>query len=338
MSLKRIALSAAIILMSLVSCETLFPDRTAPTTAEVFDELWNAVDLKYVCFSNRDVDWDAVYTKYRGRIRDDASEKELFSVLSQMLEELKDRHISLSMDGEKWSGYYQEDPAINVVDVIVSQYLGKDKKESGGLHYNIIHNGMVGYVMYASFEERISDEHVNEMLDFFRECQGLILDLRGNSGGSSENLMTLLKYLPIETELYQTFIRHNNIRDDLVQQGVMLKPSTKDKSKMWQKPFIVLTDNNSFSASSIFAICIKGCEKMSVVGVKTAGGTCFPDIFELSNGWLYRIPTIKIITRAGIDFEDGVLPDFELYLDIEMAVEEKKDNIIESACEMILSR
>ena len=337
MSCKRIIWTAAVVSLSLASCETLFPVRTSPTSTEVFDELWNAVDEEYACFSNRDVDWDAIYTKYRGRISDDTSESELLTVLVSMLGELNDGHVGLMTETKNWSGHYLEDTAINHTFGLASPYFGKDKKVSGGLQYNTLYDGRVGYIVCESFEDSISDKQVDEVLDYCKDCQGLILDLRNNRGGVSENVLTLLKYLSIEKELYRICVRHNRIRNDLMEKGVMMKPLIPDGNKLWRKPLVVLVDNKSFSAASIFAMCVKGCENARVVGVKTAGGTSFPDWFELSNGWYFRIPTVKIISRSGVDYEKGVVPDVEIHLDIDKVIKEYKDNIIDAACEMIVS-
>ena len=337
MSCKRIIWTAAVVSLSLASCETLFPVRTSPTSTEVFDELWNAVDEKYACFSNRDVDWDVVYTEYRGRISEETSENELFTVLSGMLGELNDGHVGLSTETQSWGGDYLEDISDNHLYRLVSRYLGKDKKESGGLQYSTLYDGRVGYIVCESFEDSISDKQIEEVLDYCKDCQGLILDLRKNRGGESKNVMTLLKYLSLEKELYKTYVRHSRIREELMEEGVMLKPCIQDESKIWRKPLVVLVDNKSYSAASIFAMCVKGCENARVVGVKTAGGTSFPDWFELSNGWYFRIPTVKIISRSGVDYEKGVVPDVEIHLDVDLASKKSMDSIIDAACEMIVS-
>ena len=80
----------------------------------------------------------------------------------------------------------------------------------------------------------------------------------------------------------------------------------------------------------MFAMCVKGCENVRVVGVKTAGGTAIPEKYELSNGWIYRIPTTKLISRSGIDYEDGVPPDVEVHFDMDRG-RYYKDSIIETA-------
>jgi hypothetical protein len=335
MNLDRIALSL-LALITLISCDAIFPDKTTPTPTEVFDELWEGINQKYVCFSNRDVDWDAVYTKYRRQISDDTNENQLFSILCRMLGELKDGHVSLKMEDRKWSGY-QEDSIMNKKPWLVSLYLGEDVKTSGSLSYNTIHDETIGYIEYDSFKDELSDDMVYDALDYCKDCQGLILDLRRNSGGSFPNLVTLLKYLPCEKELFRSFVRRDSRRDVLFEKGVSLLPDIKDESKIWRKPLIVLIDNASYSATSTFAMCVKGCLNVCIVGVKTAGGTCIPTSYELSNGWIYRIPSIKLISRSGFDYEDGVLPDVEIHLDKER-LRKYEDSIIEAACEIIESQ
>ena len=335
MTCKRIT-ALAVILMTLVSCDVIVPDKTEPTPTEIFDELWNGVNQRYVCFSNKNLDWDAVYAKYRGQINDETDENRLFSVLRQMLEELKDGHVDL--ESERRASYgYRRDSALNKSPSIVDLYMGKKRENIEEFRYNIIHNGKVGYLEYTSFQRDLSDDEVYEALVYCKDCQGLILDLRDNPGGFLKNMMTLLKYLPCEEELFKSYFRHNDDRNDLIQKAVTFKADINDKNKIWRKPLIVLIDSRSYSAASTFAMCVKGCENVCVVGVKTAGGTAIPKKYELSNGWIYRIPTIKLISRSGIDYEDGVPPDVEVHFDREKG-RDKVDSIIETACEIIESQ
>ena len=340
MDCKIIAMSA-VMLTALISCDAIFPDKTEPSPMEVFDELWNGVNKRYVCFSNTDVDWDAVYAKYRGQISDETNESQLFSVCCEMLAELKDGHVSLRTETREWS-WRQIDEDTNDFPYLVPYYLGFYEtgiyKKTGRLLYNTIRNGAIGYIVYSSFESDISDDQVLEVLGALKDCQGLILDLRGNGGGFFLNGVTLLNYLPGEKELYKSYVRHNGIRDDLLEKGTAFKPGIKDESMIWRKPLIVLIDNKSYSATSLFAMCVKGSENVCIVGIKTGGGTNTARYFELSNGWIYRIPLIKHISRSGMDYQNGVPPDVEVPFDEDLARNEKKDSMIEAACEMILSR
>ena len=338
MDCKIIALSA-VMFTTLISCDAIFPDKTELSPMEVFDELWNGVNKRYVCFSNTDVDWDAVYAKYRGQISDETSEGQLFSVCCEMLAELKDEHVSLQTETREWS-WHQIDEDTNDLPYLAPYYLGFYEtgiiKKSGGMCYNSIRNGAIGYIEYSSFGRDISDNQVLEVLGAFKDCQGLILDLRGNGGGMFYNGVTLLNYLPGDKELYKSYVRHNGIRDDLLEKGTAFKPGIKDENMIWNKPLIVLIDKRSYSSTSLFAMCAKECENVCIVGIKTGGGTNTVRYYELSNGWIYRIPWIKHISQSGMDYQNGVPPDVEVSLDMDLAKNEKKDSMIEAACEMIL--
>ena len=325
-----------IMMMALISCNTIFPNENNPTPTDVFDELWEEVDQKYVCFSNKDLDWDAVYEKYRVKVNEYTNEDNLFAVALQMLEELEDGHVALSTRVKRWSGY-QREPSVDFLQEASTHYLGERAHSSGGLQYSIIKSSAVGYIRYDSFTDAVSESHVNEVLTYCKDCQGLILDLRENAGGELANAITLLDCLPTDAVLYKTYIRHNAVHDELVQSQIFFKSDKIPEREKWYKPFIVLIDGRSFSASSIFAMCAKSCENVRIVGVTSAGGTNLADYFELSNGWIYRIPNKKVISSSGLDCENGILPDVEVHLDHEMAENENRDNIIETACEMILS-
>ena len=64
-----------------------------------FEALWQIIDTKY-CFldyKNKEygLDWDEVYRRYKNRLTGDMTNKQLFQVLAEMLEELRDGHVNL---------------------------------------------------------------------------------------------------------------------------------------------------------------------------------------------------------------------------------------------------
>jgi len=319
----------------LASCTGAFPDKNDCTSVEIFDEIWNSVNEKYVCFPNKDIDWYAAYDKYREYVTEETEESQLFGIICHMLGELKDGHISLTDGYRTWYGCVP-DSAGNISHFVVSLYLGgTDCKIAGGLRYNTIHNGKIGLIKYDSFNDDISYDDLDVAFEFCKDCFGIIFDLRDNSGGMSTNMMKIIDYLPCNDALYKTSVRHNDNHADFIPLGIMHKSGSADKNRIWNKPFVVLVDNNSYSASSIFAHSVKDCENVCVMGVKTAGGTNLPYRYELSNGWIYRLPTIKILSIDGDDYECGVPPDIEVVWDKQQA-ELNKDNIIDAACEYII--
>ena len=62
-----------------------------------FDQLWKIIDEKYCFLDYKDIDWDAIGTEYRSRLYPEMSNQELFGVLNDMLYELKDGHVNLTL-------------------------------------------------------------------------------------------------------------------------------------------------------------------------------------------------------------------------------------------------
>jgi len=83
------------------------------------------------------------------------------------------------------------------------------------------------------------------------------------------------------------------------------------------KKIIVLTNKNSYSATSFFATATKACDNITLIGDSTGGGLGAPTGGELPNGWTYRFSASQtsssFYSNSTWDhtdiFEDGVPPD-----------------------------
>ena len=60
-----------------------------------FESLWQTANDKYSFFEYKGIDWDAVYDEYRPRVYDGMTNYQLFQVLKEMLNELRDGHVNL---------------------------------------------------------------------------------------------------------------------------------------------------------------------------------------------------------------------------------------------------
>ena len=182
--MKRI-ITIILAFLLLPSCITEdIPDNTPQGN---FEALWNIIDTKY-CFldykkKEYGLDWDEVYRRYSNRLTDDMTNKELFQVLAEMLEELRDGHVNLvaahetSPDREWYDNY----PS-NFVDTIQRIYLGKDYTTVAGIKYQILEDN-IGYIYYGSFSSGIGESNLDEVLNELSICDGLIVDVRNNGGG-----------------------------------------------------------------------------------------------------------------------------------------------------------
>jgi len=60
-----------------------------------FDHLWNEFNDRYSFFEHKNINWDAIYKKYRPLINKRTTNDSLFNVCNEMLLELKDGHVGL---------------------------------------------------------------------------------------------------------------------------------------------------------------------------------------------------------------------------------------------------
>ena len=96
--MKKYLLSTIIGLSCLISgCERIFMDSdpTDFSRREIFETTWKLVDEKYSYLEYKNIDWDAMYTKYSDQITEDMSGYAVYRVLYDMLYELRDGHVNL---------------------------------------------------------------------------------------------------------------------------------------------------------------------------------------------------------------------------------------------------
>ena len=184
-----------ILTFSLNSCITEdVPDNTPHGN---FEALWNIIDTKY-CFldykhEEYGLNWDEVYQRYSNRLTDDMTPKQLFQVLAEMLEELRDGHVNLVTYHEtsQYRKWYDDYPT-NFVDTIQRIYLGKDYKTVAGIKYQVFEDN-IGYIYYGSFSSAIGESNLDEVLNELSICDGLILDIRNN--GTPSNTACLMSLM-----------------------------------------------------------------------------------------------------------------------------------------------
>ncbi|MGL4492784.1 MAG: S41 family peptidase, partial [Tannerellaceae bacterium] len=132
-------------------------------------------------------------------------------------------------------------------------------------YYGTFNNDSVGYIYLSGFTDKCSNEVRKALLDLKnnKKVSSLILDLRGNGGGSLEEAIQILNmFVP---------------KDQVVL-------STKGKLKQWDRtyrttqepvdtvmPLVVLTSNGSASASEIVSGALQDLDRAVIVGDRTFG-------------------------------------------------------------------
>jgi len=332
-SLSHLLLWLVALALSLTGCEKADVYTTDPQTN--FDALWKIIDEHYCFFDYKDVDWDEVYTKYNRQLIDTMNQYKLFDLLGQMLGELKDGHTNLisSFDIARYWDWYESYPR-NFNEDVLNSYLGAHYKIAGGMKYIRLSDDKVGYMYCGSFSSGTSESQLNEILLHFKDCKGLIIDVRDNGGGSLSNSDRLASRF-LKEKITAGYIRHktgpeHNDFSDFY--PIEIEPS---EYITWLRPVIVLTNRHSYSATNDFVNKMRYLKQVVIMGDRTGGGSGLPFNSELPNGWRVRFSASPMYDADKQCSEDGIEPDIKVEMQIS-DLTKSKDTLIESAIEWIM--
>ncbi len=302
-----------------------------------FEALWTIIDEHY-CFLDYKrtaigLDWDDIHVRYRSRLKDDMKTVQLFEVLSEMLAELRDGHVNLYAAhdvGRNWSWY--EDYPSNFSQELQDAYLGTDYKIASTIRYRILEDN-IGYVVCSSFSSGFGAGNLDEVFYSLRTCNGLILDVRDNSGGNLTYAESLASRFTNERRLvgyisHKTGRGHNDFSKPVEQ---YLDPADGVR---WQKRAVILTNRRCYSATNTFIRDVKSCPIVTVLGDQTGGGSGLPFTTELPNGWSVRFSACPMYDADMKQIEFGITPDTLVSL-IDADKARGIDTLIETARRLI---
>lgn len=310
---NTIYLLAIIFLLS--SCEEiLYTPEPEDTPKGNFEFLWNEMDQKYSFFELKNIDWDSIYNVYEPQVNNSMDELELFNILADMLFVLKDGHVNLYAPfniSRNWTWFLDYPQNFNF-SVIERNYLKSDHFITGPFRHQRINN--VAYVYYSSFGVPVSADDIDFIVNYYQNMDGIIIDVRDNGGGSPGNIFTIAsRFTNEERHVYTTSYKTGPGENDFSgEEMVYLKP---EGEKKFLKDVIVLTNRNSYSATTFFAAVMDALPNCTIIGDTTGGGGGVPMGGELPNGWNYRFSVTRTLMPNGWNIELGVPADIPLNLD-----------------------
>ncbi|MDE6134191.1 MAG: S41 family peptidase [Muribaculaceae bacterium] len=284
-----------------------------------FDALWTVLDEHYCFFAYKDVDWNETRLQYRSRIRPDMELQEFFDLCADMLAVLRDGHTNLSSWFDvsyyrKWGTDYPQNFDLRLVQ---EHYLHFDYRSGSGMIYRMLEESNVGYVYYSSFAAGISDSFVDNMLLSMREADGLIIDVRDNSGGDLTNVEKLVSRF-IDQRICAGYISHKTGpgHDDFSEPYAYFYDPAMNHVR-WLKPVVVLANRSTYSAANNFVSVMKALPNVTVAGDVTGGGSGMPYTSEIPCGWGVRFSAVPIydsemrLTEFGVEPSPGCRTDMD---------------------------
>ena len=157
--------------------------------------------------------------------------------------------------------------------------------------YAVVLDGGVGYLPLQSFNETSSSDVRNAVRELqSKGATSLILDVRGNGGGSlDEALMISNLFLPAGQELAR--VEYRERKADVY--------TARNTTITTDLPMVVLTDGYSASASEIVAGALQDHDRALVLGTTSFGKGLVQQIYPLDGGWALKLTTGKWFTPSG---------------------------------------
>lgn len=208
--------------------------------------------------------------------------------------------------------------------------------------------GNIGLLRIPSFQS--NNFNVQAFGDLFEQkivpTDGLIIDIRDNTGGNSQVgqlIMMLLATDTIpqaawETPKYEAAYaswgkkwERESIASDSIVPFCISHPGDMPR---YDKPIILLVNGSTFSAAEDFTVLFKNANRGKVVGTSTGGSTGNPIVIDLGWGYYGRICTRHEKLADGTEFIGvGIQPD--IVVEETESVIFGNDNVIEEALKLL---
>jgi hypothetical protein len=294
--------------LCLGACQSV--DEYTGSPVANFEALWKIMDENYCFFDYKNVDWDDVGARYRLAIREDMDEFALFDLLSAMLAELQDGHVNLisPFHISRYAEWFESYPP-NFSSALQERYLGTTSEYylAGSAKYRCLTED-VGYIYYGSFSGSLTEANLSYIFHHFRNCRGLILDVRNNGGGSLAQAELFASCFAFDRTLTGYIVHksappHNAFSEPF---PLYLNPSAYAR---WLRPVILLTNRQCYSAANNFVQSMSCLPQVTILGDRTGGGSGLPFYSELPNGWSIRFSASPLLDARQQHTESGIDPD-----------------------------
>jgi len=153
--------------------------------------------------------------------------------------------------------------------------------------------GALGYLHISAMNDESFQKFQEELYHAGAGKDGLIIDVRENGGGSTtDHLLTALTQ-----PRHAIAIPRGSSTPGYPQDRMIYAP--------WQKPVVVLCNQNSYSNAEVFSHSIKTLKRGQLVGVATAGG-----VISTGSAAIMDVGTLRLPFRGWYVLSNG--QDMEL--------------------------
>lgn len=188
----------------------------------------------------------------------------------------------------------------------------------------------IGYIRISQFTD-VTPGQYQEAFSALEEqgMEKLVIDLRGNPGGLLTSVCSVLNDILPEGLIVYTEDKYGNRSEE--------RSEGKNPLEM---PLAVLVNENSASASEIFAGAVQDYGTGTIVGTTTYGKGVVQELLPLNDGSAIKLTISNYFTPKGNSIQEvGIHPDVEVKLDPELLSKEEitheEDNQLQEALKIL---
>ena len=245
----------------------------------------------------------------------DVTDMELSDVVS-LIRENKDKTIVLTVFRENEEK--SREISVDVTDVELPSVFGE------------MLNKKTGYIQITQFTG-VTPQQYKDMFAELKDkgMERLVIDLRDNPGGLLTSVCDILREILPEGLIVYTEDKYGNREEE-----------TCDGKHQLDMPLAVLVNENSASASEIFAGAVQDHEVGTIVGTTTYGKGVVQELRQLSDGSAVKLTVFNYYTPNGNSINKvGIKPDVEVKLASELLnkdeITHEEDNQLQKALNVI---
>ncbi len=317
-----------------------FEDRTVPKDKPItkalaedsFDQLCEEYDRNYAMFVLRpEVDWVKLCEKYRPIAINSKTRKEFALVCAEMLKNLRDLHIWVSINGQHVP-VYNRPREYNANRAAIPLMIGQLNEVGDKIKWGIT-SEKVGFISIRSWSGDV-DKKFDEALENMRNTRGLIIDVRLNGGGSEPLAKNVAGRFADKEYIYAySQYRRGSKHTDLTKKY----PRSVEPCKFWRydRPVILLMGQRCMSSNESFISMMGECPQVTTMGDHTCGSSGNPKFVELPIGVRVSLPKWIDFLPDGTPLDEkGVQPDKHFPSKPEF-FEGNRDDLLKAAIEQV---
>jgi C-terminal processing protease CtpA/Prc len=286
-------------------------------------------------------------TQVDGRSVNDVLETDFFPYISastpqwrncvaypQLLDGPKDSKVSVQVVGPEGR--------LRIVTLMRDTEVGSNGPPSAPVEYRQLPE-KISYVVINSFESDRVVQEFEKIFDAIRNSDGLIIDVRANTGGNGSYAYAVIAHLtdkPLKgsiwkTRQYMPAFRALGEKEKWYEGACDIVSPFLEGKKPFLGPVVVLVGPGTFSAAEDFLIPLHSSGRATLVGEPTAGSTGQPLVIKLPGRRHARVCTKWDTYSDGREFVGvGVLPDVEVHSTQE-DIRKGRDAVLEKGIEVL---